>query len=143
MDQLFPAFVNRLDNDATLSGIVGHVKGRKNPEDPKKLTAPWVTVRMLPRGDRDVDGGPAEDVTFEVGIWGYGNAMYADCVRAARRIKNVLKGKRLTTSDGSQTLRIRSNGFDDIDQPDSDTVLLRARFTMGYWSKQTVDEIAS
>lgn len=134
MDIVYPAMFQHLNADGELATYVADVSQRNNPDDPKGLTAPIVSIQAFAAPDVDGLHGAAVDMTIEIKVWAYGNKMLKDAMRAARRISELLL-QDIALGDSSFLGKFRPiTGWQDIDTADPRTIHLQNQYAARYWS---------
>lgn len=134
MDIVYPAVYQHLAADAELGTYVVDISQRNNPDDPKELTGPVISIQ--PFSSPDVDGlhGAALDMIVEIKIWGYGNAMFKNAMKAARRVGELFL-QDIALGDSSFLGKLRPiTGWQDIDTADPRTIHLQNQYAARYWS---------
>lgn len=139
MDFIYDDIGDALTGDSTLDSLTAAVTHFRQPQEPKRLEGGLPVVVYTARDSLDEVGlhGAAVNVSVEVSVWGYKPNMYHDCLEAAQRVSELfLKG--ITLTGGGSTRWGEFEGWQQIDQPNPDTILLRATFVTRYWSSGRV-----
>lgn len=135
-----------LSGDSTISDLAQDVARRRNPDEPKELSAPQVSIHRAGGPKRDGAEGVSKRAEIEIKIWGYedGSGMTDEVDRIAGRIDEVLIGQTLELSNGSRASRFHNmTGWDDADQPDPNTIHAVAQFECNYWSQGRIGALTS
>lgn len=143
MDVLLPAVYSAISGDSALGDLTYRINQFRHPENPKDLRNRLPVVVFRPKGGLDENGlhGAATNPEVEFSIWGYGASSYPDCVKAAQRVSEIfLEG--ISLSSGAALRWGEILNWDQIDQPDPETVLLRAVFRTRYWSAGRAEAVA-
>lgn len=141
MDVLLPAVYNAFDDDSTLTGLADISRFRQ-PEDPSRLAKAAVVIRPADISDAAGLHGAALNAEIEVSVWHYGQGNYKTVVQAAARVGQIMvSGISLPT--GGHTRWGELLGWQQIDQPDPKTILLRAEYRARYWSQGRVDALTA
>lgn len=144
MDVLFPAIGDALTGDSELDSLTSSITQFRLRSEPKRLRGALPVVVYTIRDTPDEDGlhGAAVNVEVEVSLWGYDSDAYPDCVTAAQRVSEIFLAG-ITTSSGGHTRWGEFDGWQQIDQPDPETVLLRATFVSRYWSSGRIAAVSA
>lgn len=142
MEVLYPAVYTALTGDSELGTLTSLIRQFRQPEDPKTLRGMLPVVVFRPRDGTDESGlhGGAVNPEVEVSVWAYGADEYPEAVQAAQRVSEVFLGG-LTLTGGGHTRWGEILGWQQIDQPNPETVLLRAVFRCRQWSADRIAAI--
>ncbi len=143
MDLVYPKIFQRLDGDATLGGFIQEVSQRTNPDEPKFLSNPFVTIHTFGGVDAEDLHGAAIDIQCEIKIWAYGESMIKNALRAATRIDELLLTK-LTLPVGNFIGRFRPiTGWQDTDTADPKLIHLQNQYSARYWVAGKISVLTS
>lgn len=142
MDLLLPAIYEALNTDTELTNLAT-IDQFRHPEDPARLAKAAVVIRPADIGDEPGLHGAALTAEIEVSVWHYGQQNYKTAVQAATRVGDIFIAERLPLSSGGHTRWGEVLGWQQLDQPDPKTILLRAEFRARYWSQGRVDALTA
>lgn len=134
MDVLLPAIGDAFDGDSTLTGLTESVRYHSHPSAPAKLSKPGLVYRLDDGVDESGLHGAAVNVDVEVSVWGYRDEMIPACWETAQRVSEIMISGISVPGSGTHLRFGEFAGWQDVDQPDREVVLLRATFRARYWS---------
>lgn len=142
MDVLVPAVYSALSGDSTLDSLTVAVNNFRQPEDPKKMGGVVVVFTVRDAEDEVGLHGAAVNPEVEVSVWGYGPSSVGPCWQVAQRVSEIFLGG-ISLDSGGSTRWGEILGWNQIDQPNPETVLLRAEFRCRYWSSGRVTAVVA
>ena len=143
MDKVYPAIFQHLNADVELATYVVDISQRNNPDEPKGLTGPIVSIQPFSAPDTGGLHGAAVDMTVEIKIWGYGNNMFQNAMHAARRISELILMD-IDLGAGNFLGKFRPvTGWQDIDTADPRTIHLQNQYTARYWAAGKITALNS